>query len=39
VTVGEHAGLAVDLDGEGALVLRHARGMSHVVAGELTELR
>lgn len=39
VTVGEHAGVAVDLDGEGALVLRHALGTSHVVAGELAEPR
>jgi BirA family biotin operon repressor/biotin-[acetyl-CoA-carboxylase] ligase len=39
VTVGDHAGVAVDLDAEGALVLRHAHGMRHVVAGELAEHR
>lgn len=39
VTVGEQAGIAVDLDGDGALVLRHAHGMHHIVAGELTERR
>lgn len=39
VTVGEHAGVAVDLDPEGALVLLHAQGQSHVVAGELAEHR
>jgi BirA family biotin operon repressor/biotin-[acetyl-CoA-carboxylase] ligase len=39
VTVGEHAGVAIDLDGEGALVLRHAHGMHHVVAGEPAEHR
>jgi BirA family biotin operon repressor/biotin-[acetyl-CoA-carboxylase] ligase len=39
VTAGEHAGVAVDLDGDGALVLLHAQGMSHVVAGELAEHR
>jgi BirA family biotin operon repressor/biotin-[acetyl-CoA-carboxylase] ligase len=37
VTVGEHAGVAVDLDGDGALVLREARGTRLVVAGELRE--
>lgn len=39
VTVGEHAGVAVDLSPEGALVLRHAQGTSRVVAGELAEHR
>jgi BirA family transcriptional regulator, biotin operon repressor / biotin---[acetyl-CoA-carboxylase] ligase len=39
VTVGDHAGVAVDLDAEGALVLRHAHGMHHVVAGALAEHR
>ena len=37
VTVGEHAGVAIGLDGEGALILRHAHGVQHVVAGELAE--
>ena len=39
VTVGDHAGVAVDLDGDGALVLHHADGVHHVVAGELAERR
>jgi BirA family transcriptional regulator, biotin operon repressor / biotin---[acetyl-CoA-carboxylase] ligase len=39
VTVGESSGLAVDLDGDGALVLEGARGRRAVVAGELTEAR
>jgi BirA family biotin operon repressor/biotin-[acetyl-CoA-carboxylase] ligase len=39
VTVGEHAGLAVDLAPDGALVLREAGGLRHVVAGEVTEAR
>lgn len=39
VTVGDRAGVAVDLDREGALVLRHAHGMHHVGAGELAEHR
>lgn len=39
VTIGEHSGVAVDIDGDGALVLRHARGEHHVVAGELAEPR
>ena len=37
VIVGEHAGVAVDLAGNGALVLRQAEGLRHVVAGEVTE--
>jgi BirA family biotin operon repressor/biotin-[acetyl-CoA-carboxylase] ligase len=39
VTVGGQAGVAVDIDGDGALVLRQARGTHSVVAGELTESR
>ena len=39
VTVGEHAGIAVDLAADGALVLRQAHGLQHVVAGEVTESR
>ena len=35
VTVGEHAGVAVDLAEDGALVLRQAGGLRRVVAGEL----
>lgn len=37
VTVGEHAGVAVDLASDGALVLREPRGLRHVVAGEVLE--
>lgn len=39
VTVGESSGLAVDLDGDGALVLEGPRGRRAIVAGELTEAR
>ena len=39
VTVGEHAGIAVDLAEDGALVLRHGAGLQRVVAGELTTSR
>jgi len=39
VTVGEHAGVAVDLDREGALVLDDAGSRHRVVAGELAEHR
>ena len=39
VTVGEHAGVAVDLADDGALVLRQACGLQHVVAGEVIESR
>jgi BirA family biotin operon repressor/biotin-[acetyl-CoA-carboxylase] ligase len=39
VTVGQHAGVAVDLDGDGALVLEHAHGRQYVVAGEVKERR
>ena len=39
VTVGEHAGVAVDLADDGALVLRQACGLQHVVAGEVQESR
>jgi BirA family biotin operon repressor/biotin-[acetyl-CoA-carboxylase] ligase len=35
VTVGEHAGIAVDLACDGALVLQEAHGLRHVVAGEV----
>jgi BirA family transcriptional regulator, biotin operon repressor / biotin---[acetyl-CoA-carboxylase] ligase len=35
VTVGEHAGVAVDLAEDGALVLRQAGGLRHVIAGEV----
>ena len=35
VTVGEHAGVAVDLAADGALVLQEAQGVRHVVAGEV----
>lgn len=38
VTVGGQSGVAVDLDDDGALVLRHAHGVHHVFAGELAEL-
>ena len=36
VTVGEHAGVAVDLAEDGALVLRQEAGLQRVVAGEMT---
>jgi BirA family biotin operon repressor/biotin-[acetyl-CoA-carboxylase] ligase len=39
VTVGDHAGVAVDLTGGGALVLRGDHGLEHVVAGEVTPAR
>lgn len=35
VTVGAHAGVAVDLAWDGALVLREADGLRHIVAGEV----
>lgn len=38
VTVGEHAGVAVDLAEDGALVLRQEAGLQRVVAGEMTAL-
>jgi BirA family biotin operon repressor/biotin-[acetyl-CoA-carboxylase] ligase len=37
VTVGDHTGVAVDLDRDGALVLRHGHGTRLVVAGEVRE--
>jgi BirA family biotin operon repressor/biotin-[acetyl-CoA-carboxylase] ligase len=39
VTVGEHAGVAVDLSPDGALVLRQETGLQHVCAGEISEAR
>ena len=39
VTVGEHAGIAVDLAEDGALVLRHGAGLQRVFAGEVTTSR
>ena len=39
VTVGEHAGVAIDLAEDGALVLRHGAGLQRVVAGEVTTSR
>jgi len=39
VTVGEHAGVAVDLSTDGALVLRQEIGLQHVFAGEITDAR
>jgi BirA family transcriptional regulator, biotin operon repressor / biotin---[acetyl-CoA-carboxylase] ligase len=39
VTVGDHAGVAVDLAEDGALVLRQASGLRHVFAGEVTASR
>ena len=39
VTVGRHAGVAVDLAADGALVLRQAHGVQHVVTGEVTGTR
>jgi BirA family biotin operon repressor/biotin-[acetyl-CoA-carboxylase] ligase len=39
VTVGEHAGLAVDLAADGALVLRQTDGVRRVFAGEVTGSR
>jgi BirA family biotin operon repressor/biotin-[acetyl-CoA-carboxylase] ligase len=39
VTVGEHAGIAVDLAEDGALVLRQAAGVQHVFAGEVLTSR
>jgi BirA family biotin operon repressor/biotin-[acetyl-CoA-carboxylase] ligase len=39
VTVGGASGIAVDLDGDGALVLDGPRGRCAVVAGELAEAR
>ena len=35
VAVDGHMGVAVDLDGDGALVIRNATGLHHVVAGEV----
>jgi len=37
VTAGTHTGVAVGLAEDGALVLRGAEGLHHVVAGEVTE--
>lgn len=37
VTAGEYSGVAVDLDDDGALVVRHGPGTSRVVAGEVIE--
>jgi BirA family transcriptional regulator, biotin operon repressor / biotin---[acetyl-CoA-carboxylase] ligase len=39
VTVGEHAGLAVDLAADGALVLQQTDGVRRVFAGEVTGSR
>jgi BirA family biotin operon repressor/biotin-[acetyl-CoA-carboxylase] ligase len=39
VTVGEHAGVAVDLAEDGALVLRQSAGLQHVFAGEVLTSR
>ena len=39
VTVGEHAGVAVDLAGDGALVLRQGNALQHVFAGEVVDAR
>ena len=36
VTVGEHAGVAVDLSEDGALVLRQAGGLKHIASGEVS---
>jgi len=38
VTVDGRAGVAVDLDDDGALVIRDAAGVQHVVAGEVHEV-
>jgi biotin-(acetyl-CoA carboxylase) ligase len=35
VTVDGRVGVAVDVDGDGALVIRDAVGVHHVVAGEV----
>ena len=37
VTVGEHAGVAVDLSTDGALVLRQETGLRHVFSGEIAD--
>lgn len=38
VTVDGRVGVAVDLDGDGALVIRDAAGVQHVVVGEVHEV-